>query len=260
MLIPESILKKRHDLDDLIRKRSAIEQPKKKATNAKAFYVKKPETFIARGRSRRNHATRFRRVAKKGMQKRASNRQQLATKELEDDDEQVVTYRSNSVGASMVFCIRIRDDFGLPKVVKNLLTSLRLTEQHQGVFLQYTEEMRKTLHLVEPYVVYGPPSKAVVADLMERRGHAMIDEERVPLSDNIVIEEALGEHNILCTEDLVHELHTVGDAFAEACSFLAPFKLVDAKSHFERKTLKVKDGKDYGDRGEAINDYIKEVL
>jgi hypothetical protein len=42
--------------------------------------------------------------------------------------------------------------------------------------------------------------------------------------------------------------------------FLWPFKLVDTKTRFERGTLKLKDGKDYGDRGEAINDYIMEVL
>jgi large subunit ribosomal protein L7e len=261
MLIPESILKKRHDLDEIVRKRAASEQHIKKVQKAdgKSFYVKKPETFLARGRSRRNNATRLHRVAKKGMQKRASNEKQVATKELEGEDE-TVTYQSNSVGAPMVFCVRIRDDSGLPKCVKNILRSLRLKEQHQGVFLKYDEETRKQLHLVEPFVMYGPPSKAVVADLIERRGHGYVRHERVPLADNTVIELALGDHNIICKEDLVHELNTVGEAFQEASKFLDVFQLADAKTHFERKTLKVKDGKDYGDRGEAINDYIKEVL
>ena len=35
----------------------------------------------------------------------------------------------------------------------------------------------------------------------------------------------LGAKNILCTEDLIHEIYTVGPAFKEASNFLWPFKL-----------------------------------
>jgi large subunit ribosomal protein L7e len=265
MLVPESILKKRHDLDDIVRKRAASAQhilKLQKASGKKTFYVKKPETFLARGRARRNNAIRYRRVAKKGMQKRASDEKETATKMLEEDDQTTtVSYQSNSVGAHMVFVVRIRDDVGLPKVVKALLLKLRLKHVHEGVFLPYDEKTRKMLHLVEPFVVYGRPSKAVITDLIQRRGHGAVDNERVPLSDNTVIETALGDHSMLCVEDLVHEIDTVGPSFAHATKFLAPFRLVDSKTHFERRTLKVKDGKEvYGDKGEAINEYIKEVL
>ena len=262
MLIPESILKKRHDLDDLRRKRAASAEGQKTVQSSRtAFYAKKPESFLSRGRNRRNHATRLRRVAKKGMQKRASNKKEMATKVVEQEGEETtVAYQSNSVGATMVFCVRIAGDLGLPKKVLNVLKSLRLQQQHQGVFLKYDESTRKKLHLVEPFVVYGPPSTAVVMDLIERRGHGLVDNERVPLSDNTVIEKSLGDDNMICTEDLVHELTAVGENFQAASNFLAPFELVDIKSYFERRTLKLKDGKDYGDQGEAIDDYIKQVL
>ena len=285
MLVPESVLKKRHDLDELKRKRAASAQHQKKVANdannsssgkKSAFYVKKPETFLSRARNRRNNATRYRRVMKKGMQKRASNKKETTTRELEgesdnDDDETTtksITYQSNSVGAPMVFVVRIRDDVGVPKICKNVLERMRLGNIHDGVFLRYDATTRKSLHLVEPFVVYGPPSKAMITDLIERKGHGSVNDEPVPLSDNTVIEDALGDNNnnnnehnnIICVEDLVHELHTVGDSFDAASKFLWPFKLVDTKTHFERRTLKLKDGKDYGDRGDAINDYIKEVL
>ena len=267
MLVPESVLRKRHDLDDLARKRAASDQHTKKKTAAKAasgksFYVRKPETFLARGRARRNNAIRYRRVNKKGMQKRASNKKVTASKEVEGDEGETTTisYQENSVGAPMVFAIRIRDDLGVPKVVKKVLHRLRLKKIHEGVFLRYDEETRESLHLVEPFVVYGPPSKAVVTDLIERRGHGNVDNERVPLSDNLVIETALGQHNIICVEDLVHSLCSLDASFTHASNFLWPFQLVDTKTDFERRTLKLKDGKDYGDRGEAINEYIKQVL
>jgi hypothetical protein len=35
----------------------------------------------------------------------------------------------------------------------------------------------------------------------------------------------LGAKNILCVEDLIHEIYTVGPAFKEASNFLWPFKL-----------------------------------
>jgi hypothetical protein len=37
--------------------------------------------------------------------------------------------------------------------------------------------------------------------------------------------QALGSKNILCVEDLIHEILTVGPAFKEASNFLWPFKM-----------------------------------
>lgn len=271
-LVPESVLRKRHDLDDLARKRSADisrSRPKqeRKLHGKKAFYVKKPETFLARAKSRRNHEIRYLRVRHKGMQTRASNKPVMATKEIavdddKDDAEQVKTveYQANSVGANMVFVIRIRDHGGEPRVVRRALSSIRLRNIHKGVFVPYTDSTRKLLHLVEPWVVYGKPSQAVVNDLITRRGFGKVDGKRVPLSDNITIEKVLGGQNIICVEDLVHEIYNVGDSFKAAAAFLWPFHLTDSKTEFERRVLKLKDGKDYGDKGEAINEYIKQVL
>jgi len=282
-LVPESVLKKRHDLDDLIRKKAAKQQLqqsyKKRGKGGKdTFYVKKPETIITRAKSRRNNRIRFKRVQKKGMQTKASNKKQFATKELEEHDEDetmkdmgeeepthkinsTVTYQTNSIGAPVVFAVRIRDGIGAPKEVRRTLTQLRLRNIHEGVFLRYTDTTRKMLHLVEPWVVYGPPSKAVVSDLVERRGFGNINGERVPLSDNTIIEQELGDDcNIVCKEDLVHEITSAGDAFEKASGFLWPFRLTDHMTEFERRTLKLKDGKDYGDRGEAISEYIQDIL
>jgi len=273
-LVPETTLRKRHDLDALARKRAAAneEDPKRQrrlAGGKKAVYVVKPETFISRSRSRRNHAIRYQRVMKKGMQKRASNKPEMATKEIVDpnhDDETnviEVQYQANSVGTKhCIFVIRVRDDVGLPRKVAQVLKQLRLNHNHDGVFVKYDEKMKRKLHCIEPWVIYGVPSKAVVADLINRRGFGTVEgNERVPLSDNITIEKALGEkHNLICVEDLVHEVYNVGPSFEAASQFLWPFRLADSKSKFQRKTLRLKDGKEYGDQGEQIDGFIKQVL
>jgi large subunit ribosomal protein L7e len=259
-LVPEHVLKRKHDLDDLARKRAAQPPQKREKRvigNKKAIYVRKPESILAQAKNTRNHAARYKRVKNKGMQKRASNKAEYATKEVKVGEEiQTVSYQTNSVGAKLVFCVRIRNPTSMPDPVRRVLSQLRLRAIHQGVFLRYDDSTRKLLHLVEPWVVYGPPPAGVIADLLERRGHGKINKTRVPLSDNTLIEKALGKHNIVCKEDLIHEIVTVGEHFLQANQFLWPFALSDSKTDFERKTLKFKDGKEYGDRGEGIVDYI----
>ena len=39
---------------------------------------------------------------------------------------------------------------------------------------------------------------------------------RIPLSDNIIIEQSLGKFGINCLEDLIEEIYRVGPYFKEA--------------------------------------------
>jgi len=273
-LVPESVLKKRHDLDDLRRKKAAQGDDGKKSSKRKGIYVRKPASFLAKAKQRRHEKIRYRRVKKKGMQKKASRKSEIKTKEItlvsnnsdsEDENEekvQIVEYKANSVGSPYVFVIRIREDAGHPpRCVLNILLQLRLKEANTGVFVRYSETTKRHLHLIEPWVVYGKPSDGLVADLMERKSFGTINGENIPLSDNTIIENALGnEHGMICMEDLVHELTSVGKSFDAVATFLRPFPLSATRSQFEKKLLSVKQGKDYGDRGEEIDDFIKQML
>jgi len=274
-LVPESILKRRHDLDELKLRSAASAVVKGKAkqySRQKAIYVKKPETILARARSRRNSQTRYRRVMEKGMQKRASNKPVMATKTTVADGEEedptsqgtTITYQANSVGAPMVFVVRIRDDCsGTSREVRRALSQLRLRNLHDGVFVRYDDSNRKVLHLVEPYVIYGKPSEAMVHDLLKRRGFGKVDGERIPLSNNTIVEEALAKTTgLLCVEDLVHELCSVGGHFQKVATFLWPFRLTHPKTKFEQEKLNGNHMKreDYGDKGERIDELIELML
>jgi len=272
-LVPESVLKRRHDLDDLRRKKAAKGDDGKK-TKRNGTYVRKPATFVAKAKQRRHEQIRYRRVKKKGMQTRASKKSEIKTKEItlvgndsdsEDDIEEktrLIKYKANSVGSPYIFVIRIREDAGHPpRCVLNILLQMRLKEANTGVFLRYSEITKRHLHLVEPWVVYGKPSNGLVSDLMERKSFGSVNGEKVPLSDNTIIENALGdEHEIICMEDLVHELTSVGKSFDAVATFLHPFPLSATRSRFEKKLLSMKQGKDYGDRGEEIDEFIKQML
>ena len=263
-LVPETVLKRRHDLDEVKAKSAAVVKGNNKVfSNTRKIYVKKPETYLAKGTSRKHHDIRFKRVMKKGMQKRASKKKVVEVKTIENaqGEEHTVEYQANSVGAPMVFVVRIRDNSGIAKRVFTCLRKLRLTEVYNGVFLKYTEENRKLLHLVEPWVIYGPPSNGMVSDLINRRGHGRVKKMRTPLSDNTIIERSLGHRcGIICVEDLVHEICSAGDNFDAATEFIWPFRLSAPKTQFEKRKLNDKEGKVYGDRGEDIDTLVKLML
>eukprot|EP00566_Odontella_aurita_P019952 CAMPEP_0113597976 /NCGR_PEP_ID=MMETSP0015_2-20120614/41312_1 /TAXON_ID=2838 /ORGANISM="Odontella" /LENGTH=294 /DNA_ID=CAMNT_0000505905 /DNA_START=44 /DNA_END=928 /DNA_ORIENTATION=- /assembly_acc=CAM_ASM_000160 len=277
-LVPESVLKKKHDLDEMKAKREAqAPRGNKKVFDNRRRPVRviKPERFLARAAQRRNHEIRYNRVNKKGMQKRASNRREeriktvakVADEEVDDagtalgdEDKKEVKYASNSVGASVVFAVRARNRAGMPSNVKKVLSRLRLRHENEGVFLKYNESTRKMLHLVEPWVSYGFVSKSTITDLINRRGHGRVEGKRVPLSDNMIIEKELGESGIICVEDVAHEIYSASEGFAVASSFLWPFRLTGIHSKFQKLKLNKKEGGDYGDCGEEMDGLIRQML
>ena len=91
------------------------------------------------------------------------------------------------------------------------------------------------LTLVRPYVAWGYPNLKTVRELCYKRGYAKLDKSRVAITDNAIIESELGKHGIVCMEDLVHEIFTVGKHFKEANNFLWPFKLSAPLGGLEKK-------------------------
>ena len=87
-----------------------------------------------------------------------------------------------------------------------------------------------------------------------------MNKQRLPIADNAVIEQALGENDIICVEDLIHEIYTAGPAFKQASNFLWPFKLSSPTGGFSSKLLHFCEGGDAGARGEKINTLIKKMI
>jgi len=119
---------------------------------------------------------------------------------------------------------------------RKILQLLRLLQINNGVFVKVTKATQQMLRLVEPYVTYGcvyypsnlmvlvlsfflcsEPNLKSVRELIYKRGYGKVDKQRIPLSNNAVIEETLGKYNILSIEDLVHEIFTAGPNFKQVC-------------------------------------------
>ncbi len=104
------------------------------------------------------------------------------------------------------------------------------------------------------------PNLKTIRELIYKRGFGKVNKQRVALTDNSIVEKALGAHNIICVEDLIHEIATCGPHFKEANNFLWPFHLSSATGGFTKKKLHFNDGGDAGNSEDKINNLVQRML
>lgn len=161
--------------------------------------------------------------------------------------------------AKIAFVIRIRGINDMHPKTKKILQLLRLRQIFNGVFIKINKATLNMLRRVEPYVAYGYPNLKTVKELIYKRGYGKVNKDRIPLTDNSIIEKSLGAHNIICIEDLIHEIFTSGPAFKQASNFLWPFKLSAPKGGIDVKRRHFVEGGQYGNREEYINNLVRRM-
>ena len=67
---------------------------------------------------------------------------------------------------------------------------------------------------------HSEPNLKSIRELIYKRGYGKVNKQRIPLVNNNIIEESLGKFDILCVEDLVHEIATVGPNFKQVSIIL----------------------------------------
>ncbi|TNJ27443.1 Ribosomal protein L7 [Giardia muris] len=160
--------------------------------------------------------------------------------------------------ARIYLVIRIRGIVGVAPKPRTILALFRLRQINNAVFIRCNTATLGALRLIDPYVTYGEPSLETVRALVYKRGFASVGGMRVPIVDNELIDEHLGEHGLLCAEDVVHELYTCGPHFGEASRFLWPFKLSPPK--LRSKANAFTEGGDFGYRGSYINSFVADMI
>lgn len=128
--------------------------------------------------------------------------------------------------ARLAFVIRIRGINQVSPKVRKVLQLFRLKQINNGVFMKLNKATINMLRICEPYITWGYPNLKSVRELIYKRGFAKVKRQRIPITSNGIIEKALGKScNIICMEDLIHEIYTVGKKFKYASNFLWPFKV-----------------------------------
>lgn len=162
--------------------------------------------------------------------------------------------------AKLAFVIRIKGVNKLSPKPRKILKLLRLDQINNGVFVKLNKATINMLRIVDPYIAYGTPNLKSVRELIYKRGFGKVNKQRVALTDNAIIEAALGKFNIICMEDLIHEIYTVGPHFKEANNFLWSFQLSAPHGGFRtRKAPHFIEGGDHGDREVYINELIRKM-
>ena len=161
--------------------------------------------------------------------------------------------------AKVLIAIRIRGINDMAPKSRKILQLLRLRQIHNAVFVKVNAATLKMLKLVEPYLAFGEPNLKTVRELVLKRGYGKVNGSRIPLTDNAIVEGALGKHGIVCVEDLVHELYTAGPAFKQASNFLWPFKLSAPKGGLSRKRLHYVEGGFHGSHEHKINALVRRM-
>jgi len=160
----------------------------------------------------------------------------------------------------LAIVVRIRGILGVSPKPRKVLQLLRLRQLHNAVFVRLNKATLSMLKIAEPYVAWGYPSLKTVRHLIYKRGFLNINHARMPILDNKQIEEKLGQQNIICVEDLIHEVQTVGKNFPAVNRFLWPFKLNNPKGGFYDKGKHFVEGGDAGNREDLINRLIERML
>lgn len=222
---PEILLRKRKNNDrkrlekqEQARQRQ-IQQRKKAADKARKFI--RAETLVSNYKSRELENKRIKNISKNDQHQQTNTVSQA--KEAPKIDEK------------LLFVIRIPDHtkgLKIPGKARKVLQVLRLTKPNTGVFVKYSTSTEPLLRLISPYIVAGTPSLASVLKLFQKRACISdIDEETkspkiVRLDNNAVVEDKFGDDlGLICIEDLVHEIVTLGDSFKSISSWVLPFKL-----------------------------------
>ena len=156
--------------------------------------------------------------------------------------------------------VRIKGIRKVPPKERKMLQLFRLRQIGNAVFLKHNRATMNMLRRIEPWVTYGRPSRRVVRNLVYKRGYAKVNKQRIPLTNNQIVENGLGKMGIKCVEDLINEIHNFGENFKATVNFLWPFKLNAPRGGFKKKRQPYLNGGSHGPRENYINDLMDRML
>jgi large subunit ribosomal protein L7e len=234
-----------------------------------------PETILKRRkRQAENRANRAKLAVKAKVDKRKKRvaifkRAEKYAKEYQDQERDEIRLQRDAkkdgnyyvpAEPKLAFVMRIRGINQVSPKVRKVLQLLRLRQINNGVFIKMNKATTNMLRICEPYITYGSPNLKAVRDLVYKRGFVKVDGNRTPITSNDIIEDKLGKMGIICVEDLIHEIFTVGPNFKYASNFLWPFKLNNPTGGWRKKTNHFVEGGDFGCREYKINDLLKKMI
>merc|ERR1712216_1075596 len=147
---------------------AAASEATKKATASKADTFKRAEAYVKEYREQEKQLVSMKRAARKA-----------GTFYVEPEQK-------------LLFVMRLRGINGMHPKTRHIMKVLRLLQINNGVFMRVNKATMNNLVKVDPYIMYGYPNLKTVRDLIYKRGFGKVNGQRIPITDNNLIEENLG--------------------------------------------------------------------
>jgi len=184
---------------------------------------------------------------------------------------------------TLLMIIRVKESRNTTPQAQKILKELGLKEINNVSFVRADSATLDKLLLIRNYVAYGQPTKALLDEIIRKRGYMRKQEEgkaeqtRVPISDNVVVEDLLGSKGIICIEDLIEafwKCKTNPEQYEAARTALWPIQLAPLKEDTEKantthdatgrtiskKTTLVSKGGYLGMMGDKINEFVSQLV
>ncbi|XP_032826408.1 large ribosomal subunit protein uL30-like [Petromyzon marinus] len=235
--VPENLLKKRKAYQAIkeTQKKRNLQQRKGSKTERKIKF-KRAEQFLRDSRKKQRDDVRLRRLeCKPG------------------------PHLTPPAEPRLVFAVRVRSSNACSYKAQRCLQLLRLSRIFSGVFIKLGKTSLHMLRQVEPFIAWGYPNLKSVRELILKRGQTKVNGKLCPLTDNAMIEDRLGKHGMVCLEDVIHEIFTLGKNFRTAAFFLQPMILSVARHSRLSKGGQESETGPTGDRGDDINQLIRQL-
>merc|ERR1712007_360612 len=173
-------------------------------------------------------------------------------KEYENTERVLITRKRQAKAAGnfyvdgepkLALVVRIRGINQVSPRVKKILQLLRLRQIGNATFVKLNKATNMMLNIAQPYITWGYPNLKTVRELIYKRGHGKVNNQRVALTDNVIIQEVF----------------TVGPNFKRANNFLWTFKLSAPNGGYRRVSNHFVEGGDFGNREDKINGLIRRM-
>ncbi|KAG5503599.1 hypothetical protein JIQ42_05821 [Leishmania sp. Namibia] len=113
----------------------------------------------------------------------------------------------------------------IPPEVASAFKKLGLLKIYSARLISLTPRTEKLIEQLTPFSIVGEPDRAQLESLLRTRASLYNEETQTKrlISGNLLLEQALGQYNVLCIEDLVETIATNGEHVEEVLRHIAPF-------------------------------------
>ena len=221
-----------------------VQNKRRRVVRGEDVKIKRPEQFVRENRIKEGSLNKMNRRKKQAEKRKNAN------------------VPKNKIKNTIGLIVRIHGGRHSNNDIKKELTNMKLNNKYDAVFIKLDEDTIKKLSALDAYLAYGYISHKSVIELVHRRAYYLKGGKRSPLSDNLTVEKALGDKNILCLNDLSHEIFNLGPNFDHCNNMLSTFQLSAPIGHYEKKILQNHDEVEEkgGFLGEKMEDFLNKIL